>query len=1186
MYPPSHSLQSLITGHSRKFFVHPWVVVAFPLALTLSAQADPLADSLDGSGLVWTTGGDAVWAAQTIVSNDGIDAARSGIIAHSKQSWIETTVTGPGTLDFSWKVSSEQYRDYLELSLDGDNENYISGEVDWKAKSLIIEAGTHTIRWQYFKNSSVSEGADAGWVDKVSFVPDGPVATRNASSISLTNATLNGLINPSGLATTAVFEYGLTTAYGNSAAVSLSPNNGLFQQYVNTTISGLTAETTYHFRLIATNSSNPAPGVDRTFTTAAIFEYAEDNGKITITGYNGIDRNIVIPATLAGLPVTRIGSYAFEDNRNLVSIVIPDSVTEIGYSAFYQCNKLTTVTLPTGLLRIGFQAFYGCANLTMLTLPSGVTSIEESAFSGCAALTSIIIPSGVGIIDDNLFSGCSSLVSVTIPEGITYLGVSCFSNCVRLMNLVIPRAVTIIENGAFDGCNNLASITVDPLNLAYSSQGGVIFNKSKTVLIKYPALMAGNYVVPGTVTTISSDAFASCQSLTGITIPNSVNLIGGGAFADCFGLLNVALPTGLTSISSELFSGCSGLTSVVIPNNVTAVGSGAFSDCINLVSISIPSSVNSIASRVFDNCGKLLAFTIPVNTSSIGYAAFRDCRSLTTLSIPKNVTEINEDVFSGCSNLSAIQVDILNANYSSVTGILFNKNQSNLITMPGGFVGSYVIPVSVTSIKTAAFRNCRRLTAVTIPGSVEEIPSSCFRNCSSLVNVFILNGVTLIANDAFAYCSKLSNLSMPDSIKTIEERAFSGCISLTSVRIPRNVDIIRSGAFAGSGLTQAYFLGNAPFMGEDVFESVGNGVTSYFLNSNKGFWFWSSRESAIVVGINSFAQEISIEKAPAILLADAGSSVSLGETPVNVAITQVFTIKNIGHSDLVGLSIIKDGANAADFTITVNPATTVAGPAGSTSFTVSFKPSTVGTRTAALHIASNDSDESPYDISLTGSGIAAEIAVTQGVGLTDGKSKVNYGKLKIKAKVVKTFTITNQGTAPLTGLSVIKSGANAADFTVAALGATTLAKGSSTTFKVTFKATAKGSRRATIKIMSNDADENPFDIALIGVVTGPAKSKATLALHGSPSTEVNSSSDRAFAGYDLIDGRKYLTLTVDQSHWENSEAPIIEVSSDLLAWSSGSDHTEIVIDSGSTLKVRDQTPTTSSAKRYIQLKKH
>ena len=129
-----------------------------------------LAAALDGANLLWTTGGEAPWVAQTDTTQDGEDAAASGRIDNSQSTWVQTTVTGPGTLFFWWKVSSEYHYDFLQFLYEGYLQDEISGDEDWQQSGWTIPAGTHTLRWQYTKDSSVSEGEDRAWLDQVSFV--------------------------------------------------------------------------------------------------------------------------------------------------------------------------------------------------------------------------------------------------------------------------------------------------------------------------------------------------------------------------------------------------------------------------------------------------------------------------------------------------------------------------------------------------------------------------------------------------------------------------------------------------------------------------------------------------------------------------------------------------------------------------------------------------------------------------------------------------------------------------------------------------------------------------------------------------------------------------------------------------------------------------------------------------------
>lgn len=136
--------------------------------------APSLAGALDTPGRSYTLGGNANWFAQTTVTHDGIDAARSGAIGNSQQTWFETTVTGPGTLSFWWKVSSESGWDHLEFYINGSLQaGRISGEVNWQQKTYELSSGNHVLRWRYAKDGSVSVGSDAGWVDEVVWTPSG-----------------------------------------------------------------------------------------------------------------------------------------------------------------------------------------------------------------------------------------------------------------------------------------------------------------------------------------------------------------------------------------------------------------------------------------------------------------------------------------------------------------------------------------------------------------------------------------------------------------------------------------------------------------------------------------------------------------------------------------------------------------------------------------------------------------------------------------------------------------------------------------------------------------------------------------------------------------------------------------------------------------------------------------------------
>ena len=237
--------------------------------------------------------------------------------------------------------------------------------------------------------------------------------------------------------------------------------------------------------------------------------------------------------------VTSIGDGAFYYQDGLSSVTIPNSVTSIGNCAFYNCKGLSSVTIPNSVTSIGNDAFSYCSGLTSLTISNGVTSIGNYAFSYCSGLTGVTIPSSVTSIGGNAFAGCSGLTSLTITNGVRSIDYNAFGNCDKLKNVTIPSSVTSIGSSAFADCSGLKSINVDPKNVSYISENGVLFNYDKTILLQYPAGKAdASYVIPDSVTGIYPRAFASCNGLTSVTIPDKI-VINNHSFDKCTNLSNV-----------------------------------------------------------------------------------------------------------------------------------------------------------------------------------------------------------------------------------------------------------------------------------------------------------------------------------------------------------------------------------------------------------------------------------------------------------------------------------------------------------------------------------------------------------------------------------------------------------------------------------------------------------------------
>lgn len=234
-----------------------------------------------------------------------------------------------------------------------------------------------------------------------------------------------------------------------------------------------------------------------------------------------------------------------------------------------------------------------------------------------------------------------------------------------------------------------------------------------------------------------------------------------------------------------------------------------------------------------------------------------------------------------------------------------------------------------------------------------------------------------------------------------------------------------------------------------------------------------------------FAADIEVTDPKAGILPDNGASV-LDNAAVGETVERTYTITNRGLSPLTGLAMTQDGLHASDFTITP-PTSGTLEPEASTTFKVAFTPKALGLRIATLHIASNDPDETPFDLALQGTGGLPEIELHQpaGTSLVSGSSEVSWGVVTKGTNTEKTFELRNTGIASLTGLKYTFDGADSADFSLVAAGPGTVSAGGTAMFTVRHNASNPGISRARLLIPNNDRDENPFVVVLLANTIDP-----------------------------------------------------------------------------------------------------
>ena len=346
------------------------------------------------------------------------------------------------------------------------------------------------------------------------------------------------------------------------------------------------------------------------------FTYSIDNG-VTITDCSeSFEGDVVIPGEINGLPVKALGWESFSNKLGLTGITIPATVVSISHTAFDESKAVTSIDVHPANSVFGSDdgVLFSKDKTRLIRFPEGKAGIYH-------------VPDGVLTIadetngyarNDGPFEGCALLAKVTIPA-----------------------SVASISFSAFNRATSLTSITVDAGNSHYASVDGVLFNKDKTNLLRFPGGKAGDYRIPDGVTTFSNarpgragvrvyGAFEGCAHLTAIALPESVARVGDSSFIGCSNLTSISVDPGNPNFSSAdgvLFdAGMSELLrfplgrggAYTIPEGVTKVRGtvfhdtvfyddriGAFHRCVHLTSIVVPSSVDTLGNDAFEGCKSL-----------------------------------------------------------------------------------------------------------------------------------------------------------------------------------------------------------------------------------------------------------------------------------------------------------------------------------------------------------------------------------------------------------------------------------------------------------------------------------------------------------------------------------------------------------------------------------------------------
>ena len=456
-----------------------------------------------------------------------------------------------------------------------------------------------------------------------------------------------------------------------------------------------------------------------------------------------------------------------------------------------------------------------------------VVAIGGNAFTNCYGLTSVDLPASVLVLQDGAFLGCKNLTSVTMP-GVVSMATFVFENCNRFSVINLPKALKYLRNDTFNN-SYLSAINVDADNENFTSEDGVLYNKTKTDIVAFPLKKTGSYTVPATITTVQSNDFPSGIQLEELVIPATVTKIENGAFpgnqikklvvedspnelvigrgyynlwidyTDEYGEshyrysmfhylqeLYWGRPMRNLSSNDPAFAG-SNLNKVVFGENVTTIPKYSFLNCYDLWTVDVKGGIGQWCNFDFTEDGTYpFSYTQgpAMGEELIGNVLFNGAALTGNVVVPETVAKIPAHGFK--YNSSDVTDLTLPATLTSVVDGAF-RGLSSLETIHlSGDCDNFEVINNVLYNKAVSKIICfpqQRAGGYAMPSTITEMADYQFYNCTKLTDVVLSNQLKNIGNSAFSGCSQLKMLTIPASIETIADNAFNGCTALTKLVI-------------------------------------------------------------------------------------------------------------------------------------------------------------------------------------------------------------------------------------------------------------------------------------------------------------------------------------------------------------------------------------------------------------------
>ena len=536
-------------------------------------------------------------------------------------------------------------------------------------------------------------------------------------------------------------------------------------------------------------------------------------------------REINLPAT-----IFKVEDSVFSGCSSLKDIKLPDEVTFLPYFCFKDCTSLEKVELPNKLWGIQNTAFQGCISLKSISLPASICVVNDSAFAGCKSLERVEISSDNSkfvSVDGILYSKDMSEIVIyppahlqdcyTIPDSVNHLHSELFDNCINLREIYIHDYVSM-EPKTFHNCPTLCGIHMGVHGLANApiDKDAFFGIDGKNCVLYVPQGLADDYR--------RHPAFSSFENIQEEALQGSANaeldmveFSPDGKTLICVKeqfkpyITHYDIPHGVTTIGKNAFEKCVSLENLSFPATIETIQIGAFRRCRSLKQLSLPNSLREIQDYAFDGCGSITEKILPEGVRRLGHGIIREA-PISKIYIPSSVKRINPNAFRGCGQLSEIVVDSDNPYFTSYEGVLYNKDMTELISVPCNTnIKDFKIPDSVLSISENAFLKCVGIKSIYINDAIKEFSVSIFNH--DLVNVNSID----VSSDSKSYKIKdgvlfskdgkelikmpcnaqVSQYAIPNGVEKIADYAFKGCGTLKMITIPESVRAIGQNIFEG-----------------------------------------------------------------------------------------------------------------------------------------------------------------------------------------------------------------------------------------------------------------------------------------------------------------------------------------------------------------------------------------------------